>query len=93
MGLSKQEYWSGLPFLPPGDLPDLGIEPACLALAGRFYTTEPPGKPTVEYYSVIKKNENFPSAATWMDLEGVTLSEISQTYYMLSFVCRILKLQ
>ena len=40
-GLSRQEYWSGLPCLPPGDLPDPGIEPASLkspALAGRFFT-------------------------------------------------------
>ena len=39
MGLSQQEYWSGLPFPPPGDLPDPGIEPAAPALAGRFFTT------------------------------------------------------
>ena len=92
-GIIPLTHWSRLPFLSPGDLPDPGIEPACLALAGGLYTTEPPGKATVKYYSVIKKHENFPSAATWMDSEGVTLSEISQTYYMLSFVCRILKLQ
>ena len=45
--LSRQEYWSGLPFPPPGDLSDPGIEPASLVsptLAGRFLTTEPPGK-------------------------------------------------
>ena len=44
----RQEYWSGLPFPPPGDLPDPGIEPASLmspALAGGFFTTESPGKP------------------------------------------------
>ena len=46
MGFSKQEYWSGLPFPSPGDLPDLGIEPASPALAGGFFTAEPPGKPT-----------------------------------------------
>ena len=40
----RQEYWSGLPFPPPGDLPNPGIEPALLALAGRFFITEPPGK-------------------------------------------------
>ena len=34
---------------------------------------------TMEYYSVIKKNEMLPFAATWMDLEGIILSEISQT--------------
>ena len=45
MGFPKQEYWSGLPFLPPGDLPDPGIEPASPALAVRFFTTEPPEKP------------------------------------------------
>ena len=42
MGFSRQEYWSGLPFLPPGDLPDPGIEPMSLAsptLAGGFFTT------------------------------------------------------
>ena len=46
MEFSRQEYWSGLPF-PPGDLPDPGIEPMSLvspALAGGFFTTEPPGK-------------------------------------------------
>ena len=40
-----EEYWSGLLFPSPGDLPDLGIEPASPALAGRFFTSEPPGKP------------------------------------------------
>ena len=42
MGFSRQEYWSGLPFPTPGDLPDPGIKPASLrspALAGRFFTT------------------------------------------------------
>ena len=42
--LSRQEYWSGWPFLSPGDHPNLGIEPtppASPALAGRFFTTEP----------------------------------------------------
>ena len=39
MGFSKQEYWSGLPLPPPGDLPDSGIEPAPPELAGRFFTT------------------------------------------------------
>ena len=48
MELSRQEYWSGLPFPAQGDLPDQGIEPtfrASPALAGSFFTTEPPGKP------------------------------------------------
>ena len=45
MGLSSQEYWSGLPFLSPGNLPHPGIKPMSPALAGGFFTTEPPGKP------------------------------------------------
>ena len=48
LGFSRQEYWSGLPFPSPGDLPDPGIEPASLmspALAGGLFTTESPGKP------------------------------------------------
>ena len=47
MGFSRQEYWRGLPF-PPPFLPDSGIEPkspVSPALAGRFFTTVPPGKP------------------------------------------------
>ena len=44
MGFSKQEYWSGLPFPSPRDLPDPGIKSASPALAGGFFTTEPPGK-------------------------------------------------
>ena len=42
MGFSRQEYWSGLPCPPPGDLPHPGIEPESLtspALAGSFFTT------------------------------------------------------
>ena len=46
MGFPRQEYWSRLPLPPPGDLPRLGIEPASPALAGRFFTTEAPGKPS-----------------------------------------------
>ena len=44
-GVSRQEYCSGLPFPSPGDLPDPRIEPVSPALAGRFFTAEPPGKP------------------------------------------------
>ena len=36
---SRQEYWSGLPCPPPGDLPDSGIEPVSPALVGEFFTT------------------------------------------------------
>ena len=51
MGFSRQEYWSGLPFPSPGNLPDPRIEPASPALAGGFFffTTESPGKPFYKY--------------------------------------------
>ena len=55
-------------------------------------TTEPPGKPNMEYYSAIEKKEVMPFAATWMDLESIILSEISQTEkdkYPISFICGI----
>ena len=50
MGFPRQEYWSGLPFLTPGDLLAPGTEPASPALAGRFFITIPPGKPHPKEY-------------------------------------------
>ena len=47
VGFPRQEYWSGLPFPPPGDRPNPGIERVFPALAGGFLTFEPPGKPKV----------------------------------------------
>ena len=45
MGFFKQEYWSGLPFPSPGDLPDPGIEPRSPALQADSLLSKPPGKP------------------------------------------------
>ena len=45
MGFSRQEYWSGLPFPSPGDLPNPGIKPRSPALQVNALTSEPPGKP------------------------------------------------
>ena len=53
---SRQEYWSGLPFPTPEDLPVPGIEPSFLAspaLAGRFFTTVPKGKPALKYIILL----------------------------------------
>ena len=47
MGFSRQEYWSGLPFPSPGDLPDPGIEPRSPALQADALASEPPGKPFI----------------------------------------------
>ena len=46
LGFSRQEYWSGLPWPPPGDLPEGGIESASPALQADSLLTEPPGKPS-----------------------------------------------
>ena len=62
MEFSKQEYWSELPFLTPGDLPDPGIEPTSLespALADRYFTTVPPGKPSSHlHYLIFSANKH-----------------------------------
>ena len=99
MGIFRQEYWSGLPFPTSGHLPNPGIESVSLvsALAGGFFTTAPPGKPMVYVNNGIllshKKNEMMPFAATWMQLETIILSEISQKeknkYDMNLLTCRI----
>ena len=49
MEFSRQEYWSGLPFPSPGNLPDSGIELMSPALADGFFTTVPPGNPIYRY--------------------------------------------
>ena len=59
MGFSRQEYWSGLPCPPPGDLPNPGIEPVSLmspALAGGFFTTVQSGKPPGEQEAPRKES-------------------------------------
>ena len=53
VGFPMQEYWSGLSFPPPGDLPNPGIQPVSPALPSRFFTTKPPGKPLIPDSSVI----------------------------------------
>ena len=53
MGFSGQEYWSGLPFPSPGDLPDSGIKPASRALADVFFTTETAGKALKLAYLIV----------------------------------------
>ena len=52
LGFSRQEYWSGLPFPSPGDLPDPGIEPRSPTLQANALSSEPPGKPYFTLYKV-----------------------------------------
>jgi len=55
---SGKNTGEGFYFLLHGDLPDLGIEPMSPALAGRFFTTEPPGKPKKWVQELIKSIHN-----------------------------------
>ena len=48
-GILQQEYWSGLPFTSPGDLPDPGIEPGSPTLQEDSLLAEPPGKPSIAF--------------------------------------------
>ena len=78
MGFSRQEYWSGLPFPPPGDPPHPGIEPLSpesSALAGSFFTTEPPGK---SYYLILP-------------LKWLTAIKVTQALFLRNWGCKILR--
>ena len=54
MGFSRQEYWSGLPFPYPGDLPEAGIGPSSLALQADSLPSEPPGEARECYKDTTK---------------------------------------
>ena len=85
MEFSRQEHWSGLPFSTPGGLPGPGIEPifpASPALAGRFFITEPPGKPKFRVYlphiskwasPVAQWRRNLPAAQETQELQVQSL--------------------
>ena len=53
-GSSRQEYWSGLPFSFPGDLPDLGVKSTSPALAGGFFTSQPTRKCKMQIKMTMK---------------------------------------
>ena len=57
MEFFRQEYWSGLPFPSPGDLPDPGMEPGSPALQADSLPSEPPGKPSTVRAIIKKKKE------------------------------------
>ena len=78
MGLFRLEYWTGLPFSLPRDFSDSGIKPvspASSALAGGFFTTEPPGKPEVKVQT--ETNIYMPYDGI-TDLMDVSLSELRE---------------
>ena len=78
MGFSRQEYWSGLPFPSPGDLPDPGIEPRCPTLQAETLYSEPPGNPSVRVSLVSLWQVNlvflFLEISTFCPYFGITLS-------------------
>ena len=68
MGFSRQEYWSGLPFPSPGDLPDPGIERGFPALEADALTSEPLGKPTFVESSGFKTKSTLEAIHTLIQL-------------------------
>ena len=69
MGFSRQEYQSGLPFPPPGNLPNPGIKPASPVaplLAGGFFTTEPTGKPLRAFMNIFKMTSTLQANTLWV---------------------------
>ena len=67
MGFPRQEYWSGLPFASPGDLPNPGIEPVSPALTGGFFITEPVIKEAqdreIDSYRVLERTREMEAEA------------------------------
>ena len=59
MGFYRQEYWSGLPFPSPGDLPGRGIEPRSPVLQADTLTSESPGKPYLIWYINVKTKNAY----------------------------------
>ena len=66
VGFSRQEYWSGLPFPSPGDLPDLGIEPGSPAFQVDTLTSEPPGKPKRRGQQKMRWLDGITTQWTWV---------------------------
>ena len=87
MGFSRQEYWSGLPFPSPGDLPDPEIEPRSPTLQADALTSEPPGKPDTEPlakihepYSSTMEIKSGQSAALNLEGDKFTVFHFSWTH-------------
>ena len=69
MRFARQEYWHGLPFPSPGDLPDLRIESTSPALAGGFFTTEPLGNLDITVNMWQTYESTFKGLPRWLDGE------------------------
>ena len=75
VGFPRQEYWSGLPFPSPGDLPDPRVEPVSYT-AGRCFTVEPPGRPP-EYSRLLDKSDQY--VWKWLSLTRSSSSHTNKS--------------
>ena len=75
MGFPREEYWSRWPFPFLGDLPNPGIKPLSLALAGGFFTPEPPGKP--QNLGAFKNKYVLLIVILWISWAVLLLSQFS----------------
>ena len=85
MEFPRQEYWSELPFLPLEDLPNPAIKPAPSALAGRFFTTEPLGKPKILDWSGLSGSHDFGSSSSHFILTPENMEKYSEYSMRVSF--------
>ena len=74
-GLSGQKYWRGLPFPSPWDLHDAGVKTLSPALVGRFFSTEPPGKPLMATGGHVFLPPRVPSGLSTPLLAGPTTAD------------------
>ena len=96
MELSRQEYWSGLPFPTPGAVPDPGIEPlspSSPVVAGEFFTTAPPGKASLlslpaNYQLMVSTTST--SAASTSPLSKMNISRLLHTKNSTYFIFIVL---
>ena len=91
-GFSRQEYWSGLPFPSPGDLPNPGIEPVSPALAGRFFTPALSGKPQRRHKMCNSRYRNVTlkmgrRREEWTEKGHIDLSKINFYWSTVALQC------
>ena len=86
IGFSRQEYWSGLPIPSPGNLPNPGIKPessVAPALAGGFFTTEPPGKPLGMCVQLLMPLKYSPQVVVYRYVQNMDNPEVM--FHMIPF--------